>query len=386
MGSLRAEADALCASPAFKAALRRHSRHIARSRLDLLSTRIHPDDPMLGHSLRHHADANRSVSQYFNVALQQHNALQQVLRSFFASDLDSRTILDFACGHGRNLRFLAPASPNGKVWGCDIQQEAVDFVAAEFGVHALYSTVDPDRFSPGRTFDFIWVASLFSHLPERLFHHWLGKLASLLTDDGVLCFSVHGEVMLPAHIPMPAGGFFYSSVSENAQLDGSIYGATYVTDAYVTEALAKLSGTLSGHYRIPRGLANEQDLYIATRKERDFAGLAAFRRGAWGWVEHLAISGDDALRVQGWAGSLDDGALGRVEIIIGNQIHHAPTDVRRDDVARVLGDQRLAASGFDFSSPLDRRIRHPFLEVIARSRRDESAMIYAGPIKFAPQP
>src|ERR1700687_2139987 len=302
MDSIRAEADALCASPIFQAALRRHCRYIDGRRLGQLNTRIHSDDPMLWHSLRHHQEANRSVSQYFNVALQQHNALQQVLRSFFASDLESRTILDFACGHGRNLRFLTLAAPAGRVWGCDIQQDAVDFVSREFGVNGLYSTADPDQFEPGRKFDFIWVASLFSHLPEQLFHRWLAKLASLLTADGVLCFSVHGEAILPANIAMPAGGFFFIPSSENAQLDGSIYGTTFVTDTYVRYALARVSGILGSYLRIPRGVANETCRHVATREGRDLTALAAFRRGPWGWVDQLTISEAGKLRVQGWAG------------------------------------------------------------------------------------
>ena len=48
-----------------------------------------------------------------------------------------------------------------------------------FGVTVVPSAFEPGEFRPGRTFDFIWVASLFSHLPEELFRRWVAKLVSL---------------------------------------------------------------------------------------------------------------------------------------------------------------------------------------------------------------
>lgn len=380
MAALRAEADALCANPAFRAALWRHCGRADNETYNNLSTRIHRDDPMLWHSLRVHREANRSVSQYFSVALQQHDAFQQVLRAFFGSNLDSRSVLDFACGHGRNLRFAGLALPASAVWGSDIQKEAVDFCTAEFGVQGLYSSADPDAFQPGRSFDLIWVASLFSHLPADLFHRWLHRLGALLTDDGVLCFSVLGERILSSNVAMSAEGIHFVPSSENAMLDTSIYGTTFVTDTYVRQALAGASRVLGSSWRIARGLANEQDLYVVARTDRDLTALAGFRHGPWGWVDKLDASGQGQLRIQGWAGSLDDGALGEIEVRVDGKLYRVPTDVRRDDVAQVLGDERLAFTGFDFRHKLDASSRPIFLEVTARSSRDELAMIYAGPV------
>ena len=66
--------------------------------------------------------------------------------------------------------FLGLIVAPGRIWASDLQTDAVDFVRDTFGVQALASHADPARFAPERRFDFIWVASLFSHLPESLFH------------------------------------------------------------------------------------------------------------------------------------------------------------------------------------------------------------------------
>lgn len=73
-----------------------------------------------------------------------------------------------------------------------------------------------------RGFDMIWVASLFSHLPDRLFRAWLTKLHALLAPGGVLCFSVRDESQFVGQ--MPAEGFVYRPESEQIPIDASIYG------------------------------------------------------------------------------------------------------------------------------------------------------------------
>src|SRR5262249_45208288 len=170
-----------CQDPAFRRAVWRHCTHLGQTGdMSRFSTRIHRNDQMLRHPLKHFAEVNRSLSQYFSIALQQHVAVQQLLHGFFEGQAEDRDILDFACGYGRLLRFLSLSVPPTRLWASEIQDEAVDFVVQEFGVTGILSDADPGRFNPGKEFDFVWVASLFSHLPGRLFHQWLVRLMSIL--------------------------------------------------------------------------------------------------------------------------------------------------------------------------------------------------------------
>src|SRR4051812_44396001 len=134
---------------------------------------IHPRDQMLTHSLREHRDAGAAFSQYFAIALQQHASARQIVQALFGTAAADMDFLDFACGYGRLLRFLSLAVTPERIWASDLQADAVGFVRDAFGVRALASHADPSRFAPDRRFDFIWVASLFSHLPEPLFDAWL---------------------------------------------------------------------------------------------------------------------------------------------------------------------------------------------------------------------
>ena len=332
---------------------------------------------MLEYSLRHHRDANFAVSQYFNVALQQHNTAQQLLRQLFPADWSARSVLDFACGYGRHLRFLTLALPPSHVWASEIQRDAVEFVVRVFGVHGLQSVPEPAQFEPWRRFDFIWVASLFSHLPPRLFHAWLEKLVGLLTADGILCFSVHDASEQPLGEAMPQAGIRFISESENAELDTASYGTTFVEEGFVREAIDR--ACIAGHawLRIPRALASHQDLYLVSARSSNRLPSLVIRKGPWGWVDIINVSPAGDLYIAGWAGSLDSGSIGRVEIRLDDDVHYCPTTVLREDVRRVVGDDRC---GFEFEAKLN-GLSEVFLEVSAGDGPAEAALIYAGALR-----
>src|SRR5688500_16659068 len=100
LDALLAKADAQCQDPAFRDIIWRHCAYRAENaRIERLNTRIHCDDQMLLHSLNYFREVNWTLSQYFNVALQQHNAAQQILRILLGEPGGDCRILDFACGY-----------------------------------------------------------------------------------------------------------------------------------------------------------------------------------------------------------------------------------------------------------------------------------------------
>ena len=343
------------------------------------NARIHPRDQMLLHSLRHHRDAGAAFSQYFGIALQQYGSARQIMQILFGGAAGDIDVLDFACGYGRLLRFLGLAMPSSRIWASELQTDAVAFVEHAFGVQTFASKADPARFTPGRQFDFIWVASLFSHLPEPLFHAWLAKLISLLTPRGVLCFSVRDAALMPEGEARPASGIAYVQASENADLGTDIYGTTYADEAFVRRALRIATGDERPLRRLPRALANEQDLYVvAADLQRDLSGLAAFRRGPWGWLDRRDLSRSGELRLQGWAASLDDGTVESVEIDIDGRVHRCVTGIARPDVSTAFADARLAHAGWELRCALDAGVRAVRIAVSARTTRGESALLYVG--------
>lgn len=383
MQALLTQAHAMCEDKYFHEVIRRHCPYLkAAITAEQLPIKIHPDDQMLLHSLHHHRDANASVSQYYNVALQQYNAAQQILRAVFPDAADDVKVLDFACGYGRLLRFLSLSLPAKNIWASEIQADALAFVCDNYGVQGIASHGNPEDFQPGRQFQFIWVASLFSHLPGNLFQAWVKRLTECLAPDGVLCFSVHDVALLPPEHEFPAGGILFWPFSENADLDKAIYGTTYVCEDYVAAAIAQNCGATRGYFRIPRGLAHEQDIYVVPGTPgRDLSMLNNFRRGPWGWVDERSLSEQGELYLRGWAASIGDGPLESVEISVDGKLHKCGTGKVREDVGRVFEDPRLNTSGWEFRYTPSRGNAPIRVEVTARTPANEMALLYTGQLE-----
>jgi len=374
------EAFRLCASDFFQKVVINHCN--LPERLEALrqpDLRIHPRDQMLLHSLVHHQDANASFSQYYNVALQQFYAADQIIQ-LLTKEPSKLEIMDFACGYGRLLRFLVPAYPNSGITASEIQPDALEFVSNVYQIPTILSCVNPDDFNPGKQFDVIWVASLFSHLPANLFSRWLKKLHSCLTSGGILCFSVHDACLVPNEHQFPehTGILFFPS-SENEDLETSIYGTTYVNEAFVKDTLSSTVGNNANYFRLPRALAHEQDIYILSAdQETNLAPLSHFRRGAWGWVDERYINEEGNLYLRGWAASVDDGNLDYVDIRVDDQAFRIPTGLPRLDVGAFFKDSRMDNSGWEFNLAIAAGNQPINVTVSARTARNEKALLFAG--------
>ena len=58
---------------------------------------------------------------------------------------DVRTILDFACGYGRVLKFLKARFPTANIAASDIDPEALNFCRRAFFVQTAISNLDFQR-------------------------------------------------------------------------------------------------------------------------------------------------------------------------------------------------------------------------------------------------
>lgn len=348
-----------------------------------VDTALHPSCQMLAHSLRAHRDAAAAVSQYFGIALQQYHAAVAVVDRLERTCPAPR-ILDFACGYGRMLNLLIHRVPADRIWASEIQPEAVSHVAEKYGVHGLQSTERPEDFDPDQRFDLIWVASLFSHLPPGLFERWLGRLAGLLSPDGVLLFTVHDRALLPPDMKLPASGVLFIEGSENQDLSTDIYGTTFVNEDYVRAAVSSTLGERRPCLRLPRLMNYEQDAYLIGGAPG--RGLDAFRDvplGLRGWLDERRIDADGTLRLSGWAAAMDDDAPVRVEITLDGEPQPVTTGEARPRVAEVLGKPGLRHCGWSAAVPLPRDRSETYLRIIARDNRGQRALIHAGALDIA---
>lgn len=182
-----------------------------------------------------------------------------------------RRLLDWGCGSGRVTAYFLKYWQHARVWGCDIDGEAVAWCRANFaeGRFEVVGTLPPTGFR-GDHFDLIVACSVLTHLRQELQLDWLREMRRLLVPGGLLLASVHGEhatsmaASLRAREEVEARGISDSSI--DSTLDGltpaSYYRATFQSRDYTVSEFSRIFEVLD---YVPQGVTNFQDLLVLRR-------------------------------------------------------------------------------------------------------------------------
>ena len=103
------------------------------------------------------------------------------------------SILDFASGGGRVMRYLRAAFPDASLTACDVYPAGVDFCARTFDARPLLSNWDFEKVELDEPYDLIWVGSLFTHVGREDWDRLLTLFAGALSPGGVLVFTAYGR-------------------------------------------------------------------------------------------------------------------------------------------------------------------------------------------------
>lgn len=224
---------------------------------------------------RHFNDAVTAYTEYISSGAHMIKILKHIEQQLAGNFARINNFLDFASGYGRLTRYTVELLKPGQIWISDIKQGAVDFQVQQFGVNGILSTENPGSFQINRQFDFIFVGSLFSHLPPATFSSWLQRIYGLLADDGILVFTVHGQ-NLNKNAARAKDDMVFLPVSEEAnlvskdgRLPGTQYGTAYVSEQYVAENIANLQPRAAQYKCFPKGMWGLQDVYIVTKSEKE---------------------------------------------------------------------------------------------------------------------
>jgi len=177
-------------------------------------------------------------------------------------------ILDFGCGCGRVMAWYAVLFPNCRLYGTDIDQQAIEWSQANLGDLGQFSQNDeiPPLSFDSDTFDFIYCISIFTHLPEDMQLSWLAELRRVTKIGGYLILTVHGQDLLGPNCKdeskkLREHGFLYLRGSGTAGLP-DFYHTSFHTPRYVFEKWSKFFQVVK---IIPKGCGGHQDIVICRR-------------------------------------------------------------------------------------------------------------------------
>jgi SAM-dependent methyltransferase len=158
--------------------------------------------------------------------------------------LDPRKLdlLDYAAGYGRVTRWLAPAFKSVTV--TDLDPQMLEFQRRCHGVDGFVPSTDPAKLAAHtRTYDVVFVFSLFTHLPQTTWSKWLNAISRLVRPGGTLVFSVHSYEFFAQRNPERFGDrstwnfTFWEGNETNGRLSEKQYGCSIVSDAYARAAI-----------------------------------------------------------------------------------------------------------------------------------------------------
>jgi SAM-dependent methyltransferase len=341
-------------------------------RWEELNRAIDERDDMLDYALRtFEFDRDRALTSYFQNALEQFALVRHIAR--WRGSARPRRMLDFASGYGRLTRLLVHEQLADEITVSDILEGGMEFQAAQFGVRTILSKKTPEEFVADGTYDLIFVASLFTHLPPATFTRWLRRLAELLAPEGLLIFSVHDESLAPKKVD----GILFASNSESRVLDVEDYGSTWVTETYVREQVASIGANFDC-IRLPRALTDWQDVYVISPAP---VPSAPPRRTPKGYIDNFSI-GEEGVRISGWATLIDEQA-DRVEVRLDDELLATIRDFTpRPDAATWLGVPSIPDAAWVVVIPHAsiRSYRYQLLSVAAFTKENEEAVFFIGTI------
>lgn len=154
--------------------------------------------------------------------------------------LRTKSVLEFASGHGRFTRHLVKALGAERVVANDVVVDSVEFARKTFGVEGFVSPSVPEQVQWNQQHDLVFVLSLFTHLPASTWSRWLRRIFDMVAPGGVLVFTTHGaEAVRKQNVTLDENGYFFVASSESNAIDGQEYGTTFTSEAFVRARIAE---------------------------------------------------------------------------------------------------------------------------------------------------
>lgn len=217
--------------------------------------------------LRFRVGETARIDTFLEVGKSTARAIQEALDGTGKSVADFNSVLDFGCGCGRTLRWMANPLPGKMLYGTDIDEPSIRWCRTHlaFAAYSVNAPLPPTTFEDS-TFDLIYAISVLTHLGEESQHGWLSELHRIMQPGGRLLLSVHGKdswqrLSQHDHQILQEEGFLFKSSSKLRGILPDWYHTAYHSREYVLRTVSRSFTVLA---YIEAGLGY-QDLIVLER-------------------------------------------------------------------------------------------------------------------------
>lgn len=227
----------------------------------------HDSDPYLPPArLRFKVSGSPYKRQYLEIGREVCDNISTVLTGVGRNLHDFRSIYDFGCGCGRTLRWLKDIVSDCRLFGSDVDAEAVGWCQKHLDfAECRINTALPPTDYPNNSFDLVIAISVATHLSEEYNQRWLEELKRVLRTGGIALISVHGlpaaqDKLSPTDLEhLKKEGVFFCSDSFWKLYFPDFYQTCFHTPDYIRENWSRYFEVI-GH--VEKGINNWQDLVI----------------------------------------------------------------------------------------------------------------------------
>jgi ubiquinone/menaquinone biosynthesis C-methylase UbiE len=186
--------------------------------------------------------------------------------------LDSfKDVLDFGCGCGRTLLWLGELSESTRLYGTDIDANAIRWCRRHIGfARFTVNSASPPLAFVDESFDLVYAVSVFTHLDEPRQFDWLSELRRVARHGGYVLVTLRGTFqharMLSVELEhLREVGFTFEQMPNNAM--AGIFPTWYQTATHTREYVETV---YSRYFEVveflPNGLDQCQDIVVLRRQ------------------------------------------------------------------------------------------------------------------------
>jgi len=134
-----------------------------------------------------------SLFEYYRGGYITARAIKQILAKNKIEPEKFNNILELGSGAGRVLREFTEYK-NSNLFGCDYNNKLVNWCRKKLYFADFYKNeLNPPVKYQDRHFDFVYLISVFTHLPEATQKLWLKEFYRIIDDNKYLLITLHGE-------------------------------------------------------------------------------------------------------------------------------------------------------------------------------------------------
>ncbi len=143
--------------------------------------------------LRHRVHGSIDIKGYLAVGKESWKNISDILKKNGLIVTQFKSVLDFGCGPGRVVQNIC-TSDHEKIIGVDIDIEAINWCSRKLGdCEFKHIGPLPPLAIEDESCDLVYAISVFTHLNEEMQDLWLEEMSRILTPEGVMLASIHGN-------------------------------------------------------------------------------------------------------------------------------------------------------------------------------------------------